>query len=163
MEIASQGEAQIEFNQIGEPTITFAENQSDAEQQNLLAEGTGDELEQSAETVKTEAPVELSGPMVEREGYSLVVDGEIEYGSLAGMSVYGINDEDVGEVGDVVLTEDGNVKDLVLDVGGFLGLGEKNVALPFEEFSILRSNDGDTRVYIDTTQEALENMPDYEG
>jgi len=52
---------------------------------------------------------------------------------LVGATVYGANDENVGEIGDVVLTQDGKVDSLIIDVGGFLGIGEKEVAIGMEK------------------------------
>jgi sporulation protein YlmC with PRC-barrel domain len=49
---------------------------------------------------------------------------------LMGKNVYGSNNEDIGEIGDILLNKDGRIVGVVLDVGGFLGLGETNVAVP---------------------------------
>jgi sporulation protein YlmC with PRC-barrel domain len=116
-----------------------------------------------ATTVETTAPVELAGPMVERDGYNMVPSGDIEVDTLIGMDVYGINDEEIGEIGDLVLSTEGQVEQVLIEVGGFLGLGEKNVAIPFEELTILRSNENDVRVYLDTTEDKLQAMPEFEG
>lgn len=59
---------------------------------------------------------------------------------LIGKDVYGSNNEDIGEVGDVLLNRNGQVIGVVLDVGGFLGLGETNVAVPL---TALQFTDGD--------------------
>lgn len=61
---------------------------------------------------------------------------------LIGKDVYGANNEDIGEVGDVLLNRNGQVIGVVLDVGGFLGLGETNVAVPMQA---LQFRAGDTR------------------
>ena len=55
---------------------------------------------------------------------------------LRGTRVYGANDENVGEINDVVLTTQGELAAVVVGVGGFLGIGEKNVAIPFSELEI---------------------------
>ena len=82
---------------------------------------------------------------------------------LTGARVYGINDEDIGEIDDLLLSEDGSQIDgAILGIGGFLGLGEHRIALTMEELQILRS-EGDFRVYVDATQEELEAQPEYEG
>ncbi len=82
---------------------------------------------------------------------------------LEGASVYGSNDERIGEVGKLILGEDGKVTDAVIDVGGFLGIGEKHVALSFDELRLMRTeNDETPRVYVGMTQEELENLPEYE-
>lgn len=111
------------------------------------------------DTVETTAPVALEGPGVEREGYNLVQVGEYPVDTLVGTNLYGVNDEDIGEIGDLVLDADGSVTEVVVEIGGFLGIGEKTVRLPFERLSVLQSNAGDMRAYIDASQEELEAMP----
>jgi len=58
--------------------------------------------------------------------------GEIRGSKLVGVNIYNNNDENVGEVNDLILDKSGNIKAIVIGVGGFLGIGEKNVALPFD-------------------------------
>jgi putative membrane protein len=58
---------------------------------------------------------------------------------LRGTRVYGANDAHVGEIDDVVLTTEGEIAAVVVGVGGFLGVGEKNVAIPFSELEVRES------------------------
>lgn len=53
---------------------------------------------------------------------------------LRGARVYGANNENVGDIRDILLERDGKVAALIVGVGGFLGIGEKSVALPFQAF-----------------------------
>lgn len=106
----------------------------------------------------------LTPPMVERDGYVEYRADDLTTEDLTGARVYGADDEDVGEVSELLLTDDGKLDRAVIDVGGFLGMGEHSIAVTFDELRIVRSEDGsDLRVYIDSTQEALENQPEYEG
>jgi hypothetical protein len=50
---------------------------------------------------------------------------------LVGLNVYGPNDEKIGDINEVLLDRNGNVHAVVIGVGGFLGIGRKDVALPF--------------------------------
>jgi len=50
---------------------------------------------------------------------------------LVGVNVYGPNDAKVGDINEVIIDRDGKVAAVVIGVGGFLGIGEKNVALPY--------------------------------
>lgn len=58
---------------------------------------------------------------------------------IIGKSVFNENDEKVGDVNDVVIASDGRTMYLLIGAGGFLGMGEKNVAVPFDRFE--RSDD----------------------
>ena len=59
---------------------------------------------------------------------------------LIGVDVVGVNDERIGDVNDVLIDKNGKVDALVVGVGGFLGLGEKDVALPMTVFEIVPAN-----------------------
>jgi ribosomal 30S subunit maturation factor RimM len=103
---------------------------------------------------------------VAREGYgeiSMVDAHSMTAEDLQGARVYGVNEEDLGEISELLL-EDGKLIRAVIDVGGFLGIGEKPVAIGFDQLQILKNAEsGEIRVYMDSTEEALKNQPDYEG
>ena len=50
---------------------------------------------------------------------------------LIGTTVVSANNESIGDVNDVILDRNGQVMAVVVGVGGFLGIGEKDVAVPF--------------------------------
>ena len=51
-----------------------------------------------------------------------------------------------------------------MDVGGFLGIGEKPVALPMDKIDILRADGGgELRIYVPMTEEELESLPRHDG
>jgi hypothetical protein len=53
---------------------------------------------------------------------------------LIGINVYGADNERIGDINEVLVDRSGNADAVVIGVGGFLGIGEKNVALPFNAF-----------------------------
>jgi sporulation protein YlmC with PRC-barrel domain len=73
-------------------------------------------------------------------------------------SVYDPSNSKIGEIMDVLLSPDGKVNALIVGVGGFLGMGEKDVAVPF---SALKHETRDGKVYLtlDTTKDALKSAP----
>ena len=99
---------------------------------------------------------------VNRDGWTATQQGEMSAENLLGTSVYGANDEDLGEIGDVILTADGQIEAYVVDVGGFLGLGEKPVALDARELQIMRNGNGEHRIFTRFTEEQLEQQPSYD-
>jgi hypothetical protein len=50
---------------------------------------------------------------------------------LEGVDIYNNNNEKIGDVSDVLVDQSGKVEAVVIGVGGFLGIGERNVAVPF--------------------------------
>ena len=99
--------------------------------------------------------------------------------SLIGMRVYAVQNDidatkaypaearkewaDVGEVNDVVLDWNGAVKAVVLGVGGFLGVGEKNVAIEMASLRKVResADSNDWFLVVNTSKEMLSNAPAY--
>jgi putative membrane protein len=75
-------------------------------------------------------------------------------------NVYDTSDNTVGEVSDVLLDKNGQVKAVILSVGGFLGLGGKYVSVPFNALQVTEKN-GKRYLVMDTTKEALTSAPGY--
>jgi len=67
---------------------------------------------------------------------------------LLGSSVYNQQNQRIGDLNDLVIGPDGRVVAFVVGVGGFLGIGERDVAIPFEQVQMRRADDmrgtGDT-------------------
>lgn len=53
---------------------------------------------------------------------------------IIGKSVFNENDEKIGDINDIVVASDGRSMYLLVGAGGFLGMGQKEVAVPFERF-----------------------------
>ena len=112
----------------------------------------------------TSERVMMKAPEVNRDGYMRAERQLLTSEKLTGARVYGVNDEDVGEVHSLLLNDDGNVDKAILDIGGFLGMGEHQIAVTLDEIQIVTDGDGDDiRVYIDSTEDALKAQPEYEG
>lgn len=98
---------------------------------------------------------------VQRDQLQQADPEQMSVDNLMGSTVYGANDESIGNVGDVLLTEDGSVDALVVDVGGFLGIGVRQVALGVDNLQFLVDEFGGWYVYTPFTQEQLEQQPEY--
>ena len=73
------------------------------------------------------------------------------------------NWERIGEAEDVVLTHDGAVAGVLVDVGGFLGIGDKDVLLPLEEIRLVPGEDDELVIVTRMTEEALEELAEING
>ncbi|MCC5973677.1 MAG: PRC-barrel domain-containing protein [Rubellimicrobium sp.] len=83
---------------------------------------------------------------------------------LMGASVYDAHGDNIGRVDNVVIGGDNAIESVIVDVGGFLGIGAHTVMLPADDARIGWSDaDGDVRVQVSMTAEQLEGMPAYEG
>ena len=80
---------------------------------------------------------------------------------LVGMAVYNRANERVGDINDLILGADGKIASAVIGVGGFLGIGEKLVAVDFSELQLDRDASGTMRATVNSSKESLESAPDY--
>jgi sporulation protein YlmC with PRC-barrel domain len=85
-------------------------------------------------------------------------DDQIRASKLIGASVYDPNDQKIGAVDELVLNPDGKVADVVIGVGGFLGAGEKRVAVPMAD---LKRGKNDHFV-LAATKDSLKQMANFE-
>lgn len=72
--------------------------------------------------------------------------------------------DDIGEISDLVLGSDGQVKAVIVDIGGFLGMGEKSVALTKGDLAVIRDGDSENDYFIvvKADKAALEAAPAFE-
>jgi sporulation protein YlmC with PRC-barrel domain len=77
-----------------------------------------------------------------------------------GKPILNASGEKIGDVSDVLFERGGKITSVVIGVGGFLGLGAKQVAIPFEAVTY-RDQDGDRQIIVPLTKEALQAAPDY--
>ncbi len=81
---------------------------------------------------------------------------EIRASKMIGSAVYDVQNRKIGSVNDIILNKDGKVDAVVLDVGSFLGMGGKDVAvLP----SDIKTDNN--RLTLDRTKEQLQQMATY--
>ncbi|MGH6936970.1 MAG: PRC-barrel domain-containing protein [Methylocella sp.] len=75
--------------------------------------------------------------------------------------VYDNAEDKIGYVTDLIMDNNGNVMTAVIGVGGFLGAGKKDVAVPFKELKVV-SRDGKDWLVLNQTKEDLKNAPAYD-
>jgi sporulation protein YlmC with PRC-barrel domain len=72
-------------------------------------------------------------------------------------NVYDPQDSKIGEIMDVLVDHGGKVTALIIGVGGFLGAGEKDVAVPFDAVQVTNKNNNKWYLVMDSTKDALKN------
>ena len=82
---------------------------------------------------------------------------------LVGASVYGPDDKSIGSIDDLIVDEKGAIKAAVIGVGGFLGVGQKDVAVPFESLQIKRKQNSSSieKITVTYTKDQLSNAPKF--
>ena len=80
-----------------------------------------------------------------------------------GTNVMGPNDEKVGDVSDILFDKDGKVLAYVIGVGGFLGIGSKDVAIAPASFQVQPANERENmKLKLSMTKDELKNAPDFQ-
>ncbi len=74
--------------------------------------------------------------------------------------VYDPNNNKIGQISDVLVDKSGKISTLIIGVGGFLGAGEKDVAVPFDEVQAT-TKDNKVHLVMNTTKDALKNAPGF--
>ena len=74
--------------------------------------------------------------------------------------IYNRSEAKIGDVKDVLVGPNGQINAVIVGVGGFLGAGEKDVAV---NFNSIKQTMKDNKVYLtmDTTKDALRNAPGF--
>lgn len=87
--------------------------------------------------------------------------GEMRASKLIGTAVKNNAGETVGDVNEVLLDKDGKVAAVILGVGGFLGMGERQVAVSFQSLHLTTNNNNNTVVSMDATKDTLKAAPEW--
>jgi hypothetical protein len=105
----------------------------------------------------------LSSPDTAAAGSDMFITQQAADNQLAsamiGANVRNGADEDLGSINDIVLNDAGEVQAVVIGVGGFLGIGEKNVAVGFDAVDKTTDASGNVVLRLETTREQLEAAP----
>ena len=106
----------------------------------------------------TEAPkAPVTGQIVTQE------DNTILAKDLIGATVYAPDKTKIGSISDLILSKDGkSVQGFVVGVGGFLGIGEKSVAMKIDRLQIGQDKDG-LQLTMDAKKEELANAPSFKS
>lgn len=134
------------------------------------AEGTVDQAMTTEETVTgapTDEPVDQAmntetDPDAWTAEQTRIDATTVSTEALIGADVYTGQDENIGEISQVLIDEEGKAEAVVLDVGGFLGFGEKPVAVSYDSLRMFETGNGDLLVTAPFSKEELENAPDFE-
>ena len=108
-------------------------------------------------TLSSRTPVDIGA------GYSQV-DTDRLASKIIGSPVYdgtAADANNLGKINDLVLNQNGQVAAVVLGVGGFLGIAEKQVAVDFSALQWVVAADNTERFVLQTTKDQLTNAPDF--
>src|SRR4029453_17620 len=123
-------------------------------------------MAQTSPPAQRPPPAEPAAPKTPVAGQILVQDANtiLARQDLIGQTVYAPDKAKIGSISDLVLSKDGkSVQGFVIGVGGFLGIGEKNVALQMDKLRIAAAADGTVQLTMDVKKEDLANAPTFKS
>jgi sporulation protein YlmC with PRC-barrel domain len=107
----------------------------------------------------TEAPkAPVPGQIVVQDANTILAK------DLIGQTVYAPDKAKIGSISDLILSKDAkSVEGFVIGVGGFLGIGEKSVALKLDKLKMAMAADGTMELSMDMTKDELRNTPTFKS
>lgn len=127
-----------------------SESQPDAKSQEQMEKAQDQTTKQQTEE-SASSSASSDAFMKEQKG------DQVRSDQLVGSAIINASDEEIGTIDNLLLNEDGQVVGIIVGVGGFLGIGEKNVALSWDAVEITRGEgEADYKVKTEVDQAALE-------
>lgn len=133
-------------------------------EEDAMPDGMAEEMSEDEATVGMAADTEMTGDAY-MDGWMEIsmAGGDFSAEELIDADVVNAENETVSSIDDLIMNEDGSIQAVIMDVGGFLGIGEKSVEVSYDQLTILKQEDGeDIKVYMNTTEDELNSMPEYE-
>ena len=93
--------------------------------------------------------------------HTRLAPGEFNEATLMDAAIYGPRDEKIGTVSHV--HGSGSDTRVIVDVGGFLGIGEKAVALKLDRLKMTPEQDASLKLVMDIKKEELTNAPTFKS
>ena len=115
----------------------------------ILTAGMPAAYAQTSTTPETRAAVTSPVPHT-------IMPDQLRASKMIGSTVYDLQNRNIGSVKDLVLDGDGKVAAVVVDVGSFLGMGGKYVAINLSDIKT-----DNNRLTLDRTKEQLQQMANY--
>jgi hypothetical protein len=87
---------------------------------------------------------------------------QVSANTYIGQSVYNGNNESIGKINDLIMQKEGGIVAAVVGVGGFLGIGQKNVAVPINNVTVAQNTqDGTVKLTTSETADSLKAAPEF--
>ena len=150
-------------------TTTEQEQQTQEQQgQEQQAQEQQAQEQQAQEQAKQE-PAQTGAGTAEQEAAAAPLEGQfVEQpegtyvaSALIGSSVFSAEGEDIGQISDLLVSEDDRIIGVIIGVGGFLGIGEKPIAVELDRLQRTSTQDGGEQLVSNFTREELEQAPQF--
>ena len=96
---------------------------------------------------------------MDHSNHTRLAPDELTQDNLEGATIYGPDDENIGKVSH--LHGVGSAAEVIVDVGGFLGIGAKPVALPMSALNFMRDEGHSVHATTTWSKDRLKNLPEH--
>jgi sporulation protein YlmC with PRC-barrel domain len=140
-----------------------------------MAQSTTTPMQKSPSAPNSQMQSERKAPSKEAKFISQQGEDHWVFSKFKGTDVLGPKGEHVGDVTDILFDKNGKINGLIVGVGGFLGIGEKNVAIDMGAFEVMPASAGrkgatgasdndptSVKLKVAWTKEDLKNAPDFQ-
>jgi PRC-barrel domain len=113
-------------------------------------------------TTDQTASTDTTGQAQQQSGeQALAAPSGLLASNIIGSTVYSQDNQSIGDINDIILSQEGQPSQVIVGVGGFLGIGEKDVVLEMSKLQIAATEDGSVKIVAQTSPEELRNMPPF--
>ncbi|MBL8895238.1 MAG: PRC-barrel domain-containing protein [Rhizobiales bacterium] len=147
------------------PDVTLPDDNTSTSQQTMPSDNSTAQQPTPTDQNKSsaEAPATTTGSSVIVSEAALSGIQPWTANEFIGKTVYTTSNENVGEINDLVLVNDGKIHGVVNCVGGFHGIGEKDELVALDSIRMTKAEGSDTvQLVVNATKEALENAPGFD-
>jgi sporulation protein YlmC with PRC-barrel domain len=116
----------------------------------------------AATTANPSPPPAAAATAQQRSMPNHVMSGQLRFADMNGATIYDNQNNDVGDINNVVLDRDGRVAAVVVKTGGFIGIGGKTVAVRMSDFKVTTDKNGKPRFTLDMTKNQLKSAQAYD-
>jgi len=109
---------------------------------------------------RDEAKVQTVIPQDAAKAQTAIPQNAVTIADWYKQDVFDGNDNKIGQIKDVLVDKSGRINTLIIGVGGFLGIGEKDVAVPFQEVKA-NMKDNKAHLVMDATKDSLKSAPGF--
>lgn len=123
-----------------------------------FAQTTPGQTPPATTTPQPRAQTQPSTPPTGAAGATTQAPGQVDAQRLIGRNVTNAQNETVGEIESLMVDQDGKIRTAILGIGGFLGIGERHVAVNWDQLSVAPNGD---RVTVNMTREQARALPEF--
>lgn len=139
-----------------------AKNQQQSTQHDPSQLESPDKTAQTEQKMGDQQKMASQSDMQNRGFLDSVPENGMQASKLIGSEVQTTGDEEVGSVSELIIDKDGQVMAIVVGVGGFLGMGEKAVAIGWDDIKKTGTAENQ-ELRIDKTRDELMSAPEFES